>query len=175
MRCRLKELYKNFSNGKQILTIELDEEFGKIYQRLCNKELEVSFKEYHPLRSLDANAYFWVLCTKLAEVLGIPKTEIYRDYVREIGGNCHQVLVREDAVEDFRKAWQKQGTGWLTEIVDSQIPDYQWVRCYKGSSTYNTAQMSRLIELAVFDCKEHGIDVMSDEERAVLLDKWRVI
>lgn len=171
MRCRLKELYKTF-DGKQSLVIELDEDFGKAYVRLNNKELEVRFKEYHPKRSLDANAYFWVLCNKLAEVLGIPKSQIYQNYIREIGGNSHQVLVRDDASEDFRKIWEGQGLGWITESLVSQIKGYQWVRCYKGSSVYDTAQMSRLIDMAVYDCKEHGIDVMSDEERTLLLDKW---
>jgi hypothetical protein len=45
--------------------------------------------------------------------------------------------------------------------------------CYYGSSYYDTAQMSRLIELAVQDCKELGIETRSEEEIASLLGEWK--
>ena len=43
-----------------------------------NKEYRIEIKEYKEKRSLTANAYFWVMCDKLAEKLRMPKTEIYR-------------------------------------------------------------------------------------------------
>ena len=52
---------------------------------------DVEIKEHREKRSLDANAYFWVLVDRLAEKLRIPKTDIYRRYIREIGGNNETV------------------------------------------------------------------------------------
>lgn len=48
-------------------------------------------KEQHKKRSLDANAYFWVLADKLAEATRISKEGIYRHAIREIGGNSTTV------------------------------------------------------------------------------------
>ena len=38
-------------------------------------------------RSLDANAYFWVLVGRLADKLQISPEGIYRAYIPDIGGN----------------------------------------------------------------------------------------
>ena len=48
------------------------------------KAYDVEIKEHREKRSLDANAYFWVLVDRLAEKIRIPKTDIYRRYIREI-------------------------------------------------------------------------------------------
>ena len=55
-------------------------------------------KEYRP-RSLDANAYFWVLCDKLSEKTRISKERIYRNLIKEIGGNSETVCVQNKAVD----------------------------------------------------------------------------
>lgn len=39
-------------------------------EKLLDKELSIELKEYRPKRSLDANAYHWVLCTKIADAVG---------------------------------------------------------------------------------------------------------
>lgn len=66
------------------------------------KAYDVEIKEHREKRSLDANAYFWVLVDRLAEKLRIPKTDIYRSYIREIGGNHEVVCVADSAVEKLR-------------------------------------------------------------------------
>lgn len=68
-------------------------------------------KEYRQKRSLDANAYFWVLCDKLAEATNQPKELIYREAVRNIGGNCDTVCVINSAVNKLRQMWQHNGLG----------------------------------------------------------------
>ena len=44
--------------------------------------------------------------------------------------------------------------------------------CFYGSSTYNSKQMARLIDLCVQDCKEQDIDTMTEQERSLLIDQW---
>ncbi len=70
----------------------------------------------------------------------------------------------EDA-KTLRHAWEMLGTGWITEQVD-YMPDGTnvVVRCYYGSSQYNTKQMSRLIDNLVQDCKAVGIETDTPEE-----------
>ena len=137
-----------------------------------DKEYTLEIKEKKQKRSLDANAYFWTLCGKLAEATGIGKTDIYRSYIKEIGGNSDIVCVMEKAVDDFRRAWERNGTGWLTEAIPSKLEGCVNVVCYYGSSTYDTKQMSRLIELLVQDCKEAGIETMTPNEIAAMTAAW---
>mgnify|MGYP004523738417 CR=1 FL=1 len=70
---------------------------------------DVEIKEHREKRSLDANAYFWVLVDRLAEKLRIPKTEIYRRYIREIGGNHEMVCVIDSAVDKLRRGGNTMG------------------------------------------------------------------
>ena len=137
------------------------------------KKYVAEIKEWRARRSLDANSYFWVLLDKLAEVTGEPKTELYRSYVREIGGNSETVCVKDEAVEKLRAGWEGHGLGWLTDTIQSKIDSCTNVILYYGSSTYDTAQMSRLIDMAVTDCKEQGIETLTPQELARLTDAWK--
>lgn len=135
-------------------------------------EYDVTIKRYKKRRSLDANAYFWVLANRLAEKTGIAKTDIYRSYIREIGGNSDTVCVLASAAEKLCTGWEKHGAGWVSESMPSKIPGCVNVTLYYGSSTYDTAQMSRLIDLAVEDCKAQGIETMTPEELERLKGEW---
>ena len=115
-------------------------------------------KEYRKKRSLDANAYFWALCDQLAAATGIPKSEVYKNAVMEIGGNSEQVCVPNGAVDKLRKIWESRGMGWATQVMPSnKIPGCTVMTLYNGSSTFDTAQMSRLIDNIVQDCHAVGI------------------
>lgn len=124
-------------------------------------------------RSLDCNAYFWVLLDKLAAVLQKPKTEIYREYIKDIGGNSETVCVPAKAVEKLRSGWEHNGLGWQTDTMPSKLAGCTNVILYYGSSTYDTAQMSRLVDFAVEDCKAQGIDTATPQELARLKEAWR--
>ena len=133
-----------------------------------NYEIERKRKK----RSNDANAYFFVLADKLAERLNIPKTEIYRNYIKEIGGVSEIVCVKNEAVEKLCKGWEHNGLGWQTDTLPSKIKGCTNVVLYYGSSTYNTEQMSRLINMIVEDCKVQGIETRTPDEIANMLSLW---
>lgn len=137
---------------------------GKVY--------DVEIKEHREKRSLDANAYFWVLVDRLAEKTRIPKTDIYRSYIREIGGNHEVVCVADSAVEKLRRGWEHNGLGWQTDTMPSKLPGCARVVLYYGSSTYDTAQMSRLIDLIVQDCREQGIETLPPDKLAGMMEEW---
>ena len=144
----------------------------KFVGEMKNKRYEVEIKEYRQKRSLDANAYFWTLLDKLAEVLREPKEEIYRGYIKDIGGNSEIVCVLDGAVENLRKGWERNGLGWQTDVMPSKIKGCTNVVLYYGSSTYDTKQMSRLIDLIIQDCKGCGIEVLPPERLAGMLEEW---
>lgn len=136
------------------------------------KAYDVEIKEHREKRSLDSNAYAWLLIDRLAEKLRIPKTEIYRRYIREIGGNNETVCVTAEAADKLRSGWEHNGLGWQTDTMSSKLPGCVRVVLYYGSSTYDTAQMSRLIDLIVQDCREQGIETLSPEKLAGMMEEW---
>lgn len=124
-------------------------------------------------RSLDANAYAWVLLDKLSSALHIPKEELFRHSIKEIGGVSDTLCVQDDAVDRLRSAWSKNGIGWQSDTMPSKLPGCTNVILYYGSSTYDTAQMSRLIDNIVQDCKAVGVETMTDEELSRLVEGWK--
>ena len=139
---------------------------------LSFQEGEYRIEKAKKKRSLEANAYFWVLVAKIAAVTGIPRSEIYRHAIKEIGGNSTIICVSEKAADDFCREWERKGEGWQTERFISKFPGYINVELYFGSSTYDTATMSRLIDNAVQDAKALGIETLPPEKIVALMEAW---
>lgn len=137
-----------------------------------NKEKQYEVKEVRRKRSLDANAYCWVLMQKLAEKLNITKEEIYREAIKTVGS--YEVLpIKEEAVVRFIESWKRNGLGWICETTKSKLEGYVNVLAYYGSSTYDSKEMSRLIDLIVEECKLQEIETMTPEQLSLLKEEWR--
>lgn len=127
-------------------------------------------------RSLDANDYLWVLCTKIADRLQagkvyVTKEEVYRKHIQSVGV-YEPLALQEESVDRFSEEWGKRGTGWLVQVVDSKIDGCKKVFAYYGSSTYNTQEMSRLIDSVIEDCRALGVETMPPAELESLLTEW---
>lgn len=133
---------------------------------------EYEIKAKKSLRSLDSNSYAWTLIDKLAAATGVPKTEVYRRAVRDVGGNSEIVCVKAEAAPQLRKIWESRGLGWQTEDDISKLPGCVNVILYYGSSTFDTRQMSRMIDNLIQDAKAVGIETLSDRELSLLREKW---
>ena len=160
-------------SGQQILSLALQGDFRPYYDNLQGKELNIKITQFRQKRSLNANAYVWVLINKLAEVTGLSPKEVYRNAIRNIGGVSETVCCQNKGVDRFCKSWEKNGIGWQTEIIDSKIDGCTNILCYYGSSEYDTQQMSRLIDNVVQDCKAVGIETMTPAELARICEEWQ--
>lgn len=167
----------SYATGKPMLTLEVNEDKSAVlemYEELKTAErLAIKIGKFKKKRSLDCNAFCWVLISKLAERLNIPKAEIYRTAIKEIGGNSDTVCVQDKAVESLCDGWNHNGLGWITETFPSKIEGCTNVTLYYGSSTYDTAQMSRLVNMIVQECEQLGIETKSQEEIDSLLSTWK--
>ena len=152
------------------------EDVGKamsVVRKHKDKLYDLEVKEHRKKRSLDANAYAWVLINKLADVMRIPPTEVYRQAIQDISGNSEILPVREDAVEQFKLAWTHNGIGWMCrDMGKSKLPGYRNLMVYYGSSVYNTKQMSELIDHLVQDCKALDIETMTPDKLSLLMEEW---
>jgi len=160
-------------NGKQRITLELDGDIRELYEELKEFVVDIVIKKFRKGRSLDANAYAWVLMEKLAVANNIPKTDIYRNTIRKISGVSETVCVQDAALERLCSGWEHNGKGWQAEKFPSKIEGCTNVTLYYGSSTYDSAQMSRLISQIVEDCQERGIETMTPAELARLMEGWK--
>lgn len=133
-------------------------------------------KNLRKKRSKNANDLLWELCTQISERLswsGLYKSkeEIYREHIKD-AGRCDFVAVPEQAVESLMTGWGKNGIGWFAEVVDfipgKEIQGCKKVCLYYGSSTYDTAEMSRLLGSVIQQAQDMGIDTMSESDRALL-------
>lgn len=133
---------------------------------------EYELKQVRRKRSLDANAYCWVLLDKLAEKLRMQKTELYQRYIREIGGVSETYCGTPGAVKKLAQEWETNGLGYQAEVFPSKIPGCQNVTLYYGSSSFDTAQMARLIDAIAQDCLAIGIETRPEEEINAMLSQW---
>ena len=81
------------------------------------------------------------------------------------------MIVEEKAYDNLKRIWEKQGLGFLIQEVSRKDKCIR-INCYYGSSTYNTKEMSLLIELLVQQAKEQGIETKTQAEIDSLLRSW---
>lgn len=173
---RISSIAISYGTGKPVIGFELDGDKQSAMQAIEElkgaERLTIKAGKYRNKRSLDANAYCWVLIGKLAEKLSIPRADVYRQAIKEIGGNYDTVCVQDKAVQSLCDGWEHNGIGWQTDTFPSKIEGCTNVILYYGSSTYDTMQMSRLINNIVEDCRTYGIETKSNEELNSLLSQW---
>lgn len=170
---RIANVSFDYFSGKTLVTFAMDEQARDMVDELMGVEkLTLKVGKFKKKRSLDANAYCWTLIGKIAEKTGVPKIEVYRQVIREIGGNYEIICVKQEAADAIRRGWEHNGLGWQTDIMLSKLDGCTNVVLYYGSSTYDTEQMGRLIESVIQDCEALGIETKSQAEIDSLLGAW---
>lgn len=172
----ITDLSLDITTRKAKISLVLDtNEIDVVEQLKKENKLNVELKKYRQKRSLDANAYCWVLCDNIAKELSkdgtiITKEQVYQDSILQIG-TFEPMIWEEKNFERCKEIWQKQGLGFLVQEVSRKDKCVK-VHCYYGSSTYNTKEMSLLIELIVELAKNLDIETKPQEEIDSLLRSW---
>lgn len=169
----VKNLVRTMDGQYQFTFATRENDAPELFEAMADKVVDVTLKVYRPRRSLDANAYAWVLIDKIAHEQGIGKKEVYREAIRNIGGVSDVLCMQTVAVDQFRRIWERNGIGYQTEIMPSKLPGCTNVVAYYGSSTYDTKQMSALIDQLVQDAKALGIETRTPEQIEYLISDWR--
>ena len=141
--------------------------------RLKDVDVDVEIKKATKHRSLDANAFMWSLCTEIAKAIRTTKEEVYKKAIREVG-EYEPLPIKAEAVETFMARWAAKGTGWFAEVIDdSKLQGYKLVFAYYGSSTYDTASMSRVIDYLMDEMKQMELPIPASKEQEEMLKAWR--
>jgi len=162
--------------GKLIIDIPPDQRgtVMRFLRTMKDKLYDLTIKEHRNKRSLDANAYAWVLIHKLAKEMRVPPLEVYQQSVLTVGNNYTPMCVREQDKERFVRNWESRGDGW--QCVDkgqSSVDGCRTIFAYYGSSAFDTAQMSRLIDSLIQDCKALDIETLPPDKLALLMEEWQ--
>lgn len=157
-------------DGNLVLSLEISEQQPKILEKidkLKDSTLEIEIAKKRASRSLNANAYLWVLCDKIAKHPSIrsDKDTVYRLALMKYG-TFQDVSIRAEAYDTLRNHCRLceelySGDGWKT------------IRVYYGSHEYNTKEMSDLLAGVVEDCQDLGIDTMTPDELKHMAAAWR--
>lgn len=137
---------------------------------LIEKEQEITIEDEKKQRSKGANALLWKYLGKLQDHLGIPKDELYQEYIRRCGV-YDVVSLKTEAVERFIETWQSNGLGNICEIAE-RGEENSLILCHRGSSSYTTKEMSFLINEVEEDLKEFGIETEPKEYVESLLKEY---
>ena len=183
---KLKQPICDWVTGRTTILFEPNEDFRETYEKLKGFEkLSLEIKPYRAKRSLDANAYYWVLIGKLAKVLGLSNPELHNIMLRRYGqpetfeGKAVYMTI-PDTEEAERKAanasdYHLQPTSQVREGKDGiRCRTYKLLR---GSHTFTSEEMARLIDGLAGECKEAGIpeaEIATPEEKRLLKERYGV-
>jgi hypothetical protein len=136
-----------------------------------DKEKVFEIKEHKLKRSLNANAYCWVLMNKIADAIKSTKEEVYREYIKN-KGIFRLITMNKEATDTFIRVWQEKGLGWICDTSESKYEGMVDVVAYYGTSSYNTKQMANFIDYVVDEAKNLGIETLPPDEIERLKSLW---
>ena len=136
----------------------------KMLQLDETKEYEV--KEHKRKRSLNANAYYWVLVNKIADTLNQSKEFIHMSMLKQYGQVYSMLLPADVPIESLVKYYELDGVKKQGERL------FKTYNVYLPSSEMNTYEMSKLIDGTVEEAKSIGIETMTPDELAHLKAMW---
>lgn len=163
---------KDFTLGldrRQFISFELTGENRPEYDKLKDcADLDIEVKKHREKRSLDANAYMWVLLDKIAQVILSDKDSVYLDMLGKYGVFTH-VICKPSAVDAFKAQYRL-----CKDIGDVTVngTEGRQIQCYFGSSTYDTKQMARLIDGVILEAKELDIETLTPDQLERMKDEW---
>lgn len=131
-------------------------------------------KQERPKRSLNANAYCWVLVGEIAENAGLPNDAVYETMLQRYSKAYTYIIVKPEATEQTIETL-KAAHIYAYPIGDKDINGKEGtqLQLFWGSSTFDTKQMSRLIDGIVSEAKELGISTATPEELARMKQEWK--
>lgn len=128
----------------------------EVIKWLLNQDRDKLFevKPYRQKRSLNANAYAWVLINEMANRLRTSKDEVYQEMLKRYGQSKVISVLSEIDISRFVKYYEEIGKG---HVEGKEFTHY---RCFIGSSEYDSREMAILIDGIVDEAQELGIDTL---------------
>lgn len=173
MRGKLRDLTIN-RDGTQNITVTVGADFRERFDQLRDKPLDIEIKVHREVRSKSANAYFHVLVNKIAGELNTADETVKNRLVVEYGtiardADGMSIGFKLPASVDVSKIYP------YTRMFDQRIEGGKAFNCYlvlKPTHEMDTREMARLIDGAIEEAKELGIETDTPETLARYKEQW---
>lgn len=173
MECtgRVTNISRDWQNNKLNITFSLNESVEGELEKIKDVEkLSIKAVKFRKKRSLDANAYMWVLLSKIAEAIHSNKDDVYIEMLSRYGVFTH-IIVKKSVVDKVKAEWRT-----VRELGEINVNGSHGIQlqCYFGSSTYDSKEMATLIDGVVSEAKELGIETLPPDELDRMKQEWDI-
>jgi hypothetical protein len=160
--------FRDILTGKITVMLELNEQgtAQNMIDELTLQKLSIKIDKHREKRSLNANAYAWLLIGKIGNSTRASKEEVYFKMLKDYGQSDLVSVLAHIPVEHYFKYYEEAGESTLNGKL------FKHYRVYKGSSEFDTREMSIFIDGIVSEAKNLGIETMTPNEIAKMKDLW---
>jgi hypothetical protein len=132
----------------------------KLVDDLKDKDLDCEIKVHREKRSLTANAYAWQLMSKIGKAVSppIPNEDVYEIMLRRYAPVTIVSVLKGVNLADYIDH---------AELYSEGAETAEW-RVYKGSSQYDSKEMSVFIDGVKSEAEALGIEVLTPAELEAL-------
>lgn len=123
-----------------------------------DEEKKFEVQECKGKRSLSQNSYCWLLINKIANILRLSKEEIYLQMLEDYGQSILIPVKKGEKPNGYFKYYKYE----TSSILNGKEAD--WYKIYKGSSEFDSKEMTILIDGIIQECKQLGIETLTPDE-----------
>ena len=174
MRGRLLDITQDILNGGFQLRLAVGAIPSGVERLREETDLAITLTKWREQRSLTANAYYWVLVGKIADAVHTSQAVVHNLLLRQYGvldtidGETLTVFIpdtqeaEDQALKDELR--HMRPTSNVKEGKNGKM--FRAYRLIKGSSRYDSKEFSTLLDGAVEECRDMGLEVLPPEEIA---------
>lgn len=169
---RLCEVSRDYITKKPMVKFLVNENLDGI-DTLDGKDLKIKVSKVTNPRSLDANAYFHVLCDKLRQKLGISMAHMKNILITSYGqieyvDEGQALIYKTNAPIEYIQEREEVHMKFVKQGEDGAY----WYKVYRGSHTYDSIEMHRLLEGTISDARDQGIETKTPDEIRRMEELW---
>ena len=174
----IKGIVRDYQTNQYNITFTVNESsvVENEYDKLKDCKLSIRAVKYRKKRSLDANAYFHVLVGKIAEARTVSKARAKNELITKYGqpelledGNA--LIYKTNAPVEYMLELETIHSIPI-KFTEENGKEVVFYKLYRGSHTYNSKEMSDLIEGTVADAKELDIETLTPLELERMKAQW---
>lgn len=169
---KLHDIQIDYKTKKPLITFLINQNPDSLTE-MQEDLLSIKIGKNRKKRSLDSNAYFHVLCDKLRQKMNLSmascKNEMITSYGQILYLDDGEALVyKTNAPPEFIKEREEVHMKYIKTGKDGA----HWYRVYRGSHTYNSEEMAKLIEGTIAECKDQNIETATPDELKKMAMLW---